>query len=347
MTNESTQLLSSNNSNSSADGCCDGTSKSGFSSRLRDMLMGAFVTAVVAAMIVKHLDHTNARRSFGVEQRVPSSHSRSNQPDEELHDKSRLRPPPSIQEMTTMPVPIDAKYEKFQAFGFQIYTGGASALLPIPNSTSDDERRPKLKNNPECEGRLRTLGHFDEDLEDVPDALPITFWQCYLGLDDPVEDALRRVEIMADAVERAHTLSDRNDKTLKVFNAPEFFFRGQEGAYVFDYNEPNAGSRGDSCTAGTFRLGGSKLSQDICTTPFHPCSHFFLIFFTVCQLLQGLEKLVAQEKYKDWIFLFGTIIVAEGNLPADYDGGRWQAGDYLFYNFAPVYKGYDPKVSPT
>ena len=50
------------------------------------------------------------------------------------------------------------------------------------------------------------------------------------------------------------------------------------------------------------------------------------IKYIVCQLLQGLETLVAQKKYQDWIFLFGTIIVAEGNLPANYDGGRWQAG---------------------
>ena len=59
-----------------------------------------------------------------------------------------------------------------------------------------------------------------------------------------------------------------------------------------------------------------------------------------------MEKLVAQEKYKDWIFLFGTIIVAEGPLPEDYnDGGSVQVGNYTLYNFAPVYKGYDPKVT--
>ena len=61
--------------------------------------------------------------------------------------------------------------------------------------------------------------------------------------------------------------------------------------------------------------------------------------------MKGLEDLVAQEKYKDWIFLFGTIIVAEGPLPDTYKSDYWHAGQYLLYNFAPVYKGYDPKVS--
>jgi hypothetical protein len=61
--------------------------------------------------------------------------------------------------------------------------------------------------------------------------------------------------------------------------------------------------------------------------------------------LRGFEKFVAQEKYQDWLFLFGTIIVAEGPLPRDYVSDEWQQGDYLLYNFAPVYKGYDPKVS--
>jgi hypothetical protein len=59
--------------------------------------------------------------------------------------------------------------------------------------------------------------------------------------------------------------------------------------------------------------------------------------------MQGLEKLVAQEKYKDWLFLFGTIIIAEGPT-VNYKPDLWHTGNYLFYNFATVYKGYDPKV---
>lgn len=294
MTNESTHLLrrgSSTNNSASDDGCCDSKSGGCFSSRLKDMLLGAIVTALVAAMVVKHVDHNsaNARRSFGVEipPQPPATHSSSSSDKpEEARDKSRLRPPQSIEEMTqNLPVPIDTKYEKFQAFGFQIYTGGASALLPIPDSaTDDDDRRPKFQNNPECQGRLNTLGHFDEDLEDLPDAHPITFWQCYLGLEDAVEDALRRVDIMADAVERAHTLSDPDDKTLKVFTAPEFFFRGKEGAYVFDYDEPNVG-RGDSCTAGTSRLESLYMFLKILC----PISLLLSIFFLSCFSLSSFE----------------------------------------------------------
>jgi hypothetical protein len=103
-------------------------------------------------------------------------------------------------------------------------------------------------NNPECEGRLNTLGHFNEDTTNV--SLPITFWQCYLGLDDPIEDAHRRLQIMTDAVEKAHQLADPDPATLKVFNAPEFFFRGKEGAYLFDAYEGVPLEREESCTEG-------------------------------------------------------------------------------------------------
>jgi hypothetical protein len=55
----------------------------------------------------------------------------------------------------------------------------------------------------------------------------------------------------------------------------------------------------------------------------------------ICHILKGLEKLVADPKYEDWLFLFGTVIVSE-TLPTE------DPYDYLFYNFAPVFRGYDP-----
>jgi hypothetical protein len=110
------------------------------------------------------------------------------------------------------------------------------------------------------------------------------------------------MSIMKDAVERAHELSDKSKNVLKVFIAPEFFWRGISGAYVFADDEGD-----DDCGP-------------------------------ICVLLQSLEQLVADAKYKDWLFLFGTIAASE-LLPKE------DEFDYLFYNFAPVYKGYDPAVS--
>lgn len=50
-----------------------------------------------------------------------------------------------------------------------------------------------------------------------------------------VEDDVRgRVQIMTTAIEKAYDLADKDDRTLKIFNAPEFFFRGRDGSYVFD-----------------------------------------------------------------------------------------------------------------
>ena len=131
--------------------------------------------------------------------------------------------------------------------------------------------------------------------------------QCYIGLPDPMLDVRGRIEIMMDAVEKAYavvTAPENHDdtETLKVFVAPEFFWRGITGAYSFEYDElPN-----DPSFCGP-----------------------------ICQILMGLENIVAQERFQDWVFLFGTI-VASDTLPTE------DPYDYLFYNFAPVYKGYNP-----
>ena len=58
----------------------------------------------------------------------------------------------------------------------------------------------------------------------------------------------------------------------------------------------------------------------------------------VCHILKGLENIVAHPKYENWLFLFGTIVASE-DLPAE------DPFDYQFFNFAPLYKGYDPSTS--
>jgi hypothetical protein len=186
-----------------------------------------------------------------------------------------------------------SKYKRVQGIGFQIYTGGAPAVLnETVNDDDDDTVVQQL--NPECVGR-RSYGQV------VGEVAPEL--QCYLGHDDPMLDVQRRIEIMTDAVEKAYELSAKDDpETLKVFIAPEFYFRGVRGAYSFQYDEiPD-----DPSTCGP-----------------------------ICQILQGMENIAAQKRFENWIFLFGTIIASDA-LPSE------DPFDFLFYNFAPLYKGYDP-----
>ena len=68
---------------------------------------------------------------------------------------------------------------------------------------------------------------------------------------------------------------------LKVFIAPEFFWRGKDGAYVF-YNESDPSS---SQTRLDRYFSEADISDD-CTE--------------ICHILKGLEELVADPKYKDF-----------------------------------------------
>ena len=45
------------------------------------------------------------------------------------------------------------------------------------------------------------------------------------------EDVEGRIKIMNAAVERAYEVSDKAESVLKICNAPEFFWRGGNGAY--------------------------------------------------------------------------------------------------------------------
>jgi len=174
-------------------------------------------------------------------------------------------------------------YTKVQTLSFQIYTGGAPAFTV-------DELTGKEKRNHECKG-LHSYGQAENS-----DAM-----QCYLGLEDTAEDVQRRLSIMADAVNKAHDVSDKDDSTLKIFIAPEFYFRGLDGAFLSKEDENGE------------------------------CSD-------ICHILSGLENLAANKRFENWLFLFGTVIASEA-LPKDDDF------DYQFYNFAPLYKGFDPATS--
>jgi hypothetical protein len=174
-----------------------------------------------------------------------------------------------------------SKYTHFQGLGYEIYTGGAPAF-------DDDGVK-----NPECVG-LGSYGKVG------------SYLQCYVGLKNGQEDVARRLQVMRDAVEKAYEVSDPSNTTLKLFVAPEFFFRGKNGAYniSLDYNDPNL----------------------------RKCRH------EVCQIFIGLESIVADRRFKDWLFVFGTVIASE-TLPDEHEF------DFVFVNFAPVYKGYDPDTT--
>ena len=53
----------------------------------------------------------------------------------------------------------------------------------------------------------------------------------YLGDADHDADIATRCDIMKDAVRTAYATADANEHTLKIFMAPEFYFRGRDGAY--------------------------------------------------------------------------------------------------------------------
>jgi len=178
-----------------------------------------------------------------------------------------------------------SKYKKVQGVGFQIYTGGAPAFL---NTSGTNDL------NPECIGRA---SYGEIELEGAAEM------QCYIGDDDSMKDAKKRLEVVKHAVEKAYELADNDDtETLKIFIAPEFFWRGVDGAYIFAEEAPE--------------------DDDICGP--------------VCHILQGLEQIAAQKRFEDWLFLFGSIAASEALSTDD-------PYDYLFYNFAPIYKGYDPQ----
>lgn len=120
--------------------------------------------------------------------------------------------------------------------------------------------------------------------------------RCYVGKTLETEDASGRVQIMEDAIDKAYEMSDyKNDSSvLKIFNAPEFFFRGHDGAYKMTattWNESAIFSIGDDLT-----------------------------------------QYVLDEKFKDFLFVFGTIVsTSTDNDITD--------GIQEYQNFALIVKG--------
>lgn len=108
-------------------------------------------------------------------------------------------------------------------------------------------------------------------------------------------DIEARIAFTKDAIEKACAVADTSDDVLKVFMAPEFLYRGSGGAYMHDL------------------INGwtdKAPSEFALNKPFAEAWP---------GLFGGLRKIVSDDKYKNWIFIFGTASSAmfEGALSDD------------------------------
>lgn len=104
----------------------------------------------------------------------------------------------------------------------------------------------------------------------------------YIGLADEAADVRQRVKLMVEAVNAAGSHPnwvDPRPDVLKIFIAPEFYFRGVRGGYT-DLKYVN----------------GEGAGRD-------PNS-----------IVGGLANAVQDARWKDWLFVFGTTMVVAGAL---------------------------------
>ena len=111
----------------------------------------------------------------------------------------------------------------------------------------------------------------------------------YMGLEDEQKDWKSRVQVMKEAIEQIRNSDKINpsEKCIKIFMAPEFFFRGKKGAYDMD---------------------------------------------TASKIPTALRNLVKDPSYKDWLFVFGTIVAFTKDE-------REVHAPYTVYNYSLVQKG--------
>eukprot|EP00930_Biecheleria_cincta_P045521 TRINITY_DN31368_c0_g1_i2.p1 TRINITY_DN31368_c0_g1~~TRINITY_DN31368_c0_g1_i2.p1 ORF type:complete len:435 (+),score=66.41 TRINITY_DN31368_c0_g1_i2:231-1535(+) len=143
--------------------------------------------------------------------------------------------------------------------------------------------------------------HFDRTIHD----------KCYLGKHELVADLERRRDIMMEAIEKAYASSawDRSNSTLKVFMAPEFFWRGPQGAY---------------------RLG-PELTK------------------SATAVFGKLQKHLSDKRFSDCIFVLGTVVAVDvHNSKTDQlhmrKGESPDKFELSYYNFAPIQIGGEDTV---
>lgn len=103
------------------------------------------------------------------------------------------------------------------------------------------------------------------------------------------QDIDARVKFTEAAIKAAQQSSnlDKSSSTLKVFMAPEFLYRGAGGAYLHDLINGWA-----AAAPADFALDKSAFASKW------------------SGLFGGLQALVADDAFKDWVFVFGTAISA-------------------------------------
>eukprot|EP00808_Paulinella_micropora_P013174 g10818.t1 len=144
---------------------------------------------------------------------------------------------------------------------------------------------------------------------------------CYLGNPKIMTDIKHRLRLMRTALDNAYESEawDRNSTTLKVFIAPEFFFRGPMGAYTASMSQ--------------ITEGHTDVDQ-----PHHTPGIL---------IVQKLTEMVSNEQWADWLFVFGSVVlVAPAAAITDPSVRSVKAGDkdgdelnYLYFNLAPVIGG--------
>jgi hypothetical protein len=107
-------------------------------------------------------------------------------------------------------------------------------------------------------------------------------------------DIEARIAFTKDAIEKAYQNSNPDAEVLKVFMAPEFLFRGAGGAYLNDL------------------ISGWKEAPN----DFHLLPPFDKNW---PGLFGGLQNYVQQERFSNWLFIFGTAVSASFNTYQAYD----------------------------
>jgi len=144
---------------------------------------------------------------------------------------------------------------------------------------------------------------------------------CYLGSPNATEDVRRRLAILERALARLKENAfdednavDRSPRVLKIFMVPEFYLRGPYGAYT---------------------------PKDAYDDPDDDEDDGVLIRYS-----DRLREIVSDGVFEDYLFVFGTVIVAQaldGGDDVDDDRHRknqtLSASRFLYFNLAPVLKG--------
>ena len=214
---------------------------------------------------------------------------------------------------------ISLHYPTARTVGVDEDEGISTSLRTSPTSTRFD---------PHTNGRyyatqflsftINTLGGSAKHGECKGKAVDNNTDLCYLGDPDIEKDVLHRLEVFEDVLKtlrndvfKEDPEVDRDPRVLKILMLPEFFLRGPNGAYS------------------TKELFDSDNDEE----------DGILI-----QLADKVRALIADPAWQDYLFVLGTVIATEFVEDAD---DKITADDFLYYNFAPVYRGGIPQDDST